>query len=242
MIDPDLIKVAWIDLDDTLIDFRANSRSALAKVYYSTPALQKYFASPEEWLTRYSVHNHRLWTDLSAALITRQFLITERFRRPLTEAGMPDREARSLSDTLHTTYLDLLAIEKRTIPGAHDLLRRLRAAGITTGVLSNGFKEVQYRKMQSAALTDLVDITVLSDDIGVQKPDIRLFRHAMSRTAVTDPCAHIMVGDNPHTDIAGALGAGWGAILFDTSAALPVPPGALTVTALEDITVTSRHT
>ena len=242
MIDSDLIKVAWIDLDDTLIDFRANSRSALAKVYHSTPALQKCFASPEEWITRYSFHNHRLWADLSAAIITRDFLITERFRRPLTEAGMHDKEARSLSATLHTAYLDLLALEKRTLPGAHDLLRRLRAAGITTGVLSNGFKEVQYRKMQSAALTDLVDITVLSDDIGVQKPDIRLFRHAMHRTRITDPGAHIMVGDNPQTDIAGALGAGWGAILFDPSESLPVPPGALTVAALEDITLTSSHT
>lgn len=237
MIDPSRIKVAWIDLDDTLIDFRANSRSALAKVYHASPRLRELFASPQKWIEAYSFHNHRLWADLSAARITRDFLITERFRRPLTEAGMPDSEALAMSATLHTDYLDLLALEKRTLPGAHDLLRRLRAAGITTGVLSNGFKEVQYRKMDSAGLTPLIDLTVLSDDIGVQKPDIRLFRHAMERSAILNPAAHIMVGDNPQTDIAGALGAGWSAILFDPTATLPVPAGALTVANLPDITI-----
>ncbi len=237
MIDPSLIKVAWIDLDDTLIDFRANSRSALAKVYATTPRLRELFATPEEWIAAYQFHNHRLWADLSAARITRSFLITERFRRPLTEAGMPEAEALAMAATLHTRYLDLLALEHRTLPGAHSLLRRLREAGITVGVLSNGFKEVQYRKMDSAGLTPLVDLTVLSDDIGVQKPDIRLFRHAMERSGVADPAAHIMVGDNPQTDIAGALAAGWSAILFDPAATIAPPPGALTVSALSDITL-----
>ena len=242
MIDPSHIKVAWIDLDDTLIDFRANSRSALAKVYLTVPRLKEFFASDARWIDRYSFHNHLLWAQLSAGTITRDYLITQRFLRPLTEAGMPHSEALSLSSRLHPLYLDLLAMEKRLVPGAVELLSRLRDAGITVGVLSNGFKEVQYRKMDSASLTPLIDITVLSDDIGIQKPDLRLFTHAMHRTGIINPQSHLMVGDNPQTDIAGAIGAQWEAILFDPTRALPLPSGARRVESLREITVRPPHT
>lgn len=65
-----------------------------------------------------------------------------------------------------------------------------------------------------------IDIVVLSDDIGVNKPDVRLYRHAMERTGISDPEAHLMIGDNPSTDIAGALAAGWHAMLLSDT---PVP-------------------
>lgn len=208
------IKVAWVDLDDTLIDFHANSRRALARVYrdYSLDSL---WADADSWTECYEKHNRALWALYSQGEITRPYLRMERFTRPLTEAGMPADRAERLSAELDTVYLDYLALEKELVPGAKELLHLLRSRGLTIGVLSNGFKEVQHRKINSAGLTDLIDLTVLSDDIGVNKPDVRLYRHAMECSGEPDPQAHIMIGDNPDTDIAGALAAGWSAILFD---------------------------
>ena len=237
MIDPSVIRVVWVDLDDTLIDFKANSRSALSKLYESTPPLKQYFATPKEWTERYQHHNHLLWAALSAKQITRDFLITERFLRPLTEAGMTETEARTLASELHPRYLDLLAQEKNLVAGAIPLLERLRNAGLKIGVLSNGFKEVQHRKITTAGLSPYIDLVVLSDDIGVQKPDPRLFAHAMSLTGEPSPKAHAMIGDNPDTDISGALNSGWQAIFFDPSVEAPTPPGAVKVGSLDDITI-----
>ncbi|MDE5744249.1 MAG: HAD-IA family hydrolase, partial [Paramuribaculum sp.] len=129
-------------------------------------------------------------------------------------AGASPEEATTLSETLDPVYLSLLGEEKQLVPGAMDLLVRIRNTGVPIGILSNGFVEVQHKKIASAGLRDLIDIVVLSDDIGVNKPDKKLFQHAMKISKEMNPERHIMIGDNPDTDIAGAISAGWQAIHF----------------------------
>lgn len=138
-------------------------------------------------------------------------------------------EARSMD----TIYLDHLARQKCMIDGAMELVRHLRAHAYNIGILSNGFTDVQHRKIHTAGLDTLVDLTVLSDDIGINKPDPRLYRHAMERSGLTDPSCHLMIGDNPATDIAGALRSGWRAIRLDPSSpSLSLTPDGLVTPSL----------
>lgn len=207
------IKWVWLDLDDTLIDFTLNSRRALERLY-AEEGLCQWFTDTDTWRECYEGHNYPLWDQLSRGEITSAFLRMERFRRPLTDAGVDNSMAIRMSERFDSLYLDFLAQEKATVDGAFELLRRLHAVEVRVGVLSNGFADVQHRKMHNAGISPYIDLTVLSDDIGIQKPDIRLYRHAMERAACTDASAHLMIGDNPDTDIAGALRAGWQAILL----------------------------
>ena len=85
------------------------------------------------------------------------------------------------------------------------------------GVLSNGFTSVQHAKLTNTGLAPKIDLLVLSDDIGVNKPDTRIYRHAMERAADLEPSHHLMIGDNLSTDIRGALDSGWHAIHLDRS-------------------------
>ena len=55
---------------------------------------------------------------------------------------------------------------------------------------------------------------IISDEIGIQKPDAQIFRFAEQETGAT-PETSVMIGDNPSNDIAGALEAGWRAIYYD---------------------------
>lgn len=233
------IQWVWFDLDDTLIDFTSNSKAALAKLYVEA-RLDRWFADAAIWTERYEGHNHPLWDSLARGEITTAFLRMERFRRPLADAGCSDVEARRLSTDLDPLYLDLLAQERGLVPGAKEILRKVREAGVHTGILSNGFKDVQHRKIEHAGLSELIDLTVLSDDIDVQKPDTRLYIHAMERAGITDHSAHLMIGDNPDTDIAGALRAGWQAILLQPQhpdkSPKPVPAGAASAATLSDAT------
>ncbi|MBD5240899.1 MAG: noncanonical pyrimidine nucleotidase, YjjG family [Barnesiella sp.] len=219
IIDSEHTDVVWLDLDDTLIDFQANSLRALDNVYRQEK-LDRFFNSPQLWIDRYHHYNSLLWKDYAAGKVTREYLKMERFRMPLTEAGVSTDDATELSLKLDPVYLNLLAEEKQLMPGALDLLKRIRRAGLPVGVLSNGFVEVQHRKIASAGLTDLIDMVVLSDDIGVNKPDIRLFEHAMKVSGNISPERHIMIGDNPDTDISGAIAAGWQAIHFIPNASV----------------------
>ncbi|MDE6056815.1 MAG: HAD-IA family hydrolase, partial [Muribaculaceae bacterium] len=82
------------------------------------------------------------------------------------------------------------------------------------GVLTNGFTEAQYRKLKSSGLDRYIQRMVISDEIGVQKPDSRLFRYAEQATGAL-PASTLMIGDNPDNDIKGAIDAGWRAIYLD---------------------------
>lgn len=236
------LKWVWLDLDDTLIDFHANSRAALGIIYRECD-LDRFFPTPEAWIECYERHNHELWDRYSRQEITQEFLRLDRFLTPLRaavanqatanlntasqtdhgpeeglagEGKLPgEEELIALSRKLDPLYLDTLALQKVLVPGAIELLDRLREHKYNIGVLSNGFTSVQHAKLTNTGLASKVDLMVLSDDIGINKPDTRLYRHAMERAGDTDPRHHLMIGDNPDTDIRGALDSGWDAILLD---------------------------
>lgn len=208
----------WLDLDDTLIDFHTNSRAA-HRIIYEECNLHRFYPSPESWIDAYEEHNHKLWDMYSRQEVTQDFLRVDRFFTPLhPEWTESDEELVGFCRELDTLYLTRLAEQKALIPGAIELLEHLRAHKYNIGVLSNGFTAVQHAKLHNTGLDRMVDLMVLSDDIGVNKPDSRLYRHAMERAGDTEPARHLMIGDNPDTDIRGALDAGWSAILLDRDA------------------------
>lgn len=229
MVEKQHLRAVWLDLDDTLWDFKANSRVALRQLYEQA-GLNRWFTGVEDWIARYEQHNHALWAQYNRAEVTKDYLMAERFSRPLSDVGCT--EAVELAARFDTWYLDLLAECRELVPGAVELLTWLREQGYLIGVLSNGFTQVQHRKMSNSGLSPLVDAVVLSDDIGVNKPDVRLFDYAARQLGVK-PGECLMVGDNPDTDIAGALAAGWQAIYFDRSGGEST--GVCTVDSLEKI-------
>ena len=225
------ISWVWFDLDDTLWDFRRNSRELLAAIYHER-GFSRWFATEREWVDRYEAHNHRLWREFSAGNIDSAFLRADRFRHPLAEAGC--RSADEESRFLDGHYLDRLGRMSRLVPGARELLAGLRSRSYKIGILSNGFTRVQHCKLQTSGLDSLVDAVVLSDDAGVAKPDRRIFEYARQKAGVS-PGSCLMVGDNPDTDIAGALAAGWHAALFSPDGDKILPEGACEVADLGQI-------
>ena len=81
-------------------------------------------------------------------------------------------------------------------------------------VLSNGFSEVQYRKINASGLASYIDHIVLSENVGVQKPDPQIYSYAVQLANVPKEQV-VMIGDNVETDIKGAYDFGLDSILFD---------------------------
>ena len=199
--------ILWFDLDDTIWAMTANSVICLRELYYSQ-RLDRWFATPEEWDEVYHRINHELWSQYSRAEISRDFLRTERFARPLRIGGASPDEALEMSKVLDKLYLDLLGSKTALIEGARELLDALSARGYRMGIVTNGFREVQYNKMRSSDIEKYFDVVVLSDEIGINKPDRRFFDYAVDK-ASSQHLNNIMIGDNYTTDILGSLGAGW---------------------------------
>lgn len=226
------MKTAWVDLDDTLWDFKGNSRIALAALY-DQYCLEQSFGGVERWIEAYEKVNHELWDKYSRALIDKLTLMSTRFRLPLEQAGHP--RAVELGARFDGEYLDLLAQCTGLVPGAIELLVRLRMAGYRTGILSNGFVEVQHRKIKNSGLAPYIDVVVLSDEIEINKPDVRLYEYAATKAGSTCPCDNLMIGDNPDTDIKGAVAAGWQAIFYNPECRELSLPGVTSVVSLDDI-------
>jgi len=106
-------------------------------------------------------------------------------------------------------------------PGALETLRALRAHGLRLGIITNGSGALQNGKIDAIGIRPLLDCVVVSELVGLAKPDPAIFRLAAGQLGVkTEDC--VFIGDNPRLDVAGALGAGCGAIWF--RAGTPWPP------------------
>lgn len=84
----------------------------------------------------------------------------------------------------------------------HDLKQRY-----TLGLLTNGAPDLQRSKIEGAQLPNVFDAVLISGEVGVGKPEPRIFEVAVEAldASVTET---VMVGDNPSRDILGARRAG----------------------------------
>jgi len=92
------------------------------------------------------------------------------------------------------------------LPGAIDVLKQIKARGYILGAITNGVSSLQNIKLDTAGIRELFDVIVVSGDIGIYKPDRRIFDEAIKRARVKN-CEALFVGDHPINDIEGALGA-----------------------------------
>jgi putative hydrolase of the HAD superfamily len=99
------------------------------------------------------------------------------------------------------------------LPGVAKALRELRAAGLRLVVVSNADGTVE-RGLGRAGLRELLDVVVDSHHVGFEKPDPRIFAHALEISGAR-PETTLHVGDLYAADVAGARAAGVHALLLD---------------------------
>jgi putative hydrolase of the HAD superfamily len=81
----------------------------------------------------------------------------------------------------------------------------------TIGVITNGASCLQRQKLLDTGLADRFHSVSVSGELGIGKPDVRIFEHALSQLGATAQEA-VMIGDNLTRDIAGAVAAGMKAV------------------------------
>jgi FMN phosphatase YigB (HAD superfamily) len=113
----------------------------------------------------------------------------------------------SVEALLARLRVDLVALV-RPDPAAQTLLQRLRSNGWIIAIATNGNTDQQWAKIRQAELADLVDAVAVSAEVGVAKPDRRMFEAAAQRCGALLADGGWMVGDCADRDIAGAQAVG----------------------------------
>ena len=206
-----MYKFVFIDLDDTLWDFHANAKSSLQEIY-TEKNLGRYFDNFEQYFTIYAKRNVELWEEYGKGIISKEELSLERFRHPLIQIGIDNSP---LADQIGREYLDLLPTRTSLVPYAKELLDYL-APKYPLTIVSNGFVEVQYKKLKSCQIEQYFAHVVLSEAAQALKPDKRIFEYALQLNSTT-ASETIMIGDSYEADIRGAQNAGIDQIYFNSN-------------------------
>lgn len=233
-------KDLFIDFDDTLYDTYGNAVISLGETLQAFQ-LDRWFPNPQVFYDAYWKANIDLWKRYSQGEITRDFLIVERFRRPLCESEdlrVKNEESPSAFKDrclqLSDKFLDFCSNKPGVVEGAHELMDYLRSKGYRMHMCSNGFHEVQYKKLAACGLRDYFDTIILSEDAGANKPSPLYFDYAF-KTSGANRDTTLMIGDNLQTDIIGAHEAGLDTILFNRWNVEPSSFPTYTVTTLREI-------
>ena len=127
--------------------------------------------------------------------------------------GISDRDEIEAAADFRQTYNAPAGLFNVADPEALPAIRRLKSAGLVTGVVSNSNGWARSL-LDSAGLGDALDFVIDSFIVGVEKPDPETFRLGLERAGVAADEA-VYVGDLYSIDVLGSRAAGLGAILLD---------------------------
>lgn len=190
------VKAVFFDFDDTL-----QSRKGAYRLYCEH-FLTKYFPgiSQEERLIKLD----EMEEHVDGGYKDREVYFPEMIELWNWENHPPLQE---LYDSFNYDFGKFIVM----LDGAVDVLKTLKEKGYIVGAITNGVSSLQNIKLDTAGIRDLFDVVVVSGDIGIYKPDRRIFDEAVRRAGVKNEEA-LFVGDHPVNDIQGALGADMKAI------------------------------
>ncbi|MFO8234753.1 MAG: YjjG family noncanonical pyrimidine nucleotidase [Bacteroidales bacterium] len=202
-------KHIFFDLDRTLWDFEANSLEAF-KDLFDKYNLNSIFPDLSSFHKLYRQINKQLWQDYREGLIEKQILIYKRFYLTLKHFGHDDLE---LAKQIGDDYVSFSAEKTKLFPYAHEALGYLKNKYYLY-IITNGFEEVQYKKIRNCHLEQYFKKIITSEKAGVQKPHQRIFKYALSLANANQENS-LMVGDDFEGDIRGAKAVGIDQIYFN---------------------------
>lgn len=199
----------FFDLDRTLWDFEQNMRLTLKDLYHRHN-LDKYAPTAEHFIDSFLVHNDRLWLGYQYGKVKKEVLRYTRFEKTLADYGLRNK---FLTEVLAQEYIDESPKHTALIPHSIEVLDYLKGK-YPMHIITNGFNEVQFRKIEMCGLSPYFDKVVTSEMSGHHKPQPKAFEFALQMANATSG-GSIMIGDDLKTDILGAKAVGMDQVYFN---------------------------
>lgn len=201
------IQHIFFDLDHTLWDFDKNSGLAFNSIFKK----HKIPVDLESFLEVYTPINENYWKLYREDRVTKEDLRYGRLKESFD--GLKINVTDDQIEQLSIDYIDHLPNHNHLLEGTIEILEYLYPL-YELHIITNGFKEVQQRKMESSGILKYFKTITTSEDVGVKKPHRKIFETALKK-ASAGVSQSIMIGDNLEADILGAKGFGMEAILYN---------------------------
>ncbi|GHB37747.1 YjjG family noncanonical pyrimidine nucleotidase [Mongoliitalea lutea] len=198
------------DLDHTLWDYDRNVQESLSELYEVYQLIESGFASAQDFIQAFYAVNFKLWAMYDVGKIDKKGLRETRFKLIFQHAGLDDVWA---TPAMEADFMHRTSSKNHLLPYAFEILEYLKPH-YGLHIISNGFNESQFKKMEASGLSPYFDLVITSETTGHKKPDPRIFQYALDQLGIrhTDT---IMIGDNPNSDILGAIRANVDSVYFD---------------------------
>jgi YjjG family noncanonical pyrimidine nucleotidase len=218
----------WLifDADGTLFDFRLGETTALQ----STTREHGIGYSPQLH-DAYKAISAVLWGQFELGEISLLHLRVVRFERLFGDFGIDlDPESFNLD------FMEALGQQRQLLPGAENIVRRL-SSRFRLLLATNGIAVVQRRRFAHSSIRRYFEDVVISDEIGVAKPQVGFMEEVFSRMGRPPKSEVLMIGDGLSSDIAGGANYGIDTCWFNPDG-LPLngfPKPTFTITDLSEI-------
>src|SRR5690606_31460609 len=160
-------KDIFFDLDHTIWDFEKNAAEALTELFDIYQFDRLGIASAASFITVYNRNNHRLWECYHHGKISKSELREARFADTFRELNI---DPRLFPKKFEEDYLRLCPQKTHLFPNAHETLNYLHQ-NYTLHLISNGFGDAADIKITKCDLKKYFSTVVISETIGVHKPD-----------------------------------------------------------------------
>jgi len=216
----------FFDLDHTLWDFERNSAATFELLFerHQLPIDLQHFN------TVYAPINRRYWKAYRNAEISKETLRYGRLKDAFDELNLVIDDA--LINHLAEGYIQHLTSFSHVFDHTHDTLSYLKSK-YRLHILTNGFKEIQHKKLSGARIDQFFSCIINAEEVGVKKPHPEIFSAALQMAQVK-PESALMIGDDLEADVLGALNVGIRAIHFNNEQ-LPTDSRCTSISCLSEL-------
>lgn len=199
------ISTILLDLDDTILDFKASERASIIK-------LMEYLnvKVTEDRINKYHEIDNLYWQRYEKKEITKDVIFKERFKVFFEDYCLCKFDD---YENINDIYFSYLTTNVYLIPSSIEFLEKIKEH-FKVYVITNGVKFVQEKRIELSSLKKYFDKIYISEEIGLQKPDKNFFLYVLNDTKSNKENT-IVIGDSLTSDITGANNTGLKSIWFN---------------------------
>lgn len=194
-------KFIYFDLDDTLLNHKKAERAGLSDVYRHFDLFDE--VTEDALLQTYHHINKNLWEAYGRGEITRPELQRRRFEETLQALHVDKTGYKQVGDL----YMDFYQTHWEWVDGAEGAYNRI-AAKYGVGIITNGFAETQWLKIDQFNFKESAQHIVISEELGEMKPHPKVFDYSTELVGIARN-EILYVGDSFTSDVVGGSKAGW---------------------------------